>query len=32
LEKGQIIDQGTYDELLGKSDTFRKMAKVETHD
>ncbi len=28
LEQGKIIDQGTYQELLAKSEQFRKMAKV----
>ena len=28
LEEGKIVDQGTYEELLAKSPTFRQMAKV----
>ena len=29
LEKGEIIDRGTYSELLEKSDSFRKLANKE---
>ena len=28
IEKGKILDQGTYDELIKRNDLFRKMAKI----
>ncbi len=29
LEHGQVVDHGTYDELINNNDKFRKMAKIE---